>query len=207
MTISLGGGHNVAKLAQALADRPELHLQCCTPSELTARTCTQLGLTSVWPQLPAHIDIAFDGCDSIDTNLTALKSNGGIHLDEKAYAENADQYVILAPAKRLTTTLSSTVPLTLEVLPIAAAGLERRLVQRGCQVSRRLGQSFAGYARTAAGNYLLDCRCEHWQAIHEFNAWVQSQNGVVATSLFENVVTMLLTFDVDGQVKEYRKEV
>jgi len=26
-----------------------------------------------------HVDIAFDGCDEVDSHLNALKSGGGIH--------------------------------------------------------------------------------------------------------------------------------
>lgn len=206
MHVCLGGGHNVANLAKVLATKPELDLQLCTPSELTAVTCTTLGLKMVGLAAVGHIDVAFDGCDSITPNLTALKSNGGIHFFEKLYAQNADQYVILAPAERLTPQLNAQVPLTVEVLPAATATMMQVIGDHGYQVTRRVGQQVASFARTPNGNDLLDCRADRWENVHEFNAWLQQQNGVVATSLFENVITTLLTFDHDGQVNEYRKD-
>ncbi|MBS0938056.1 ribose-5-phosphate isomerase A [Lactiplantibacillus plantarum] len=206
MHVSLGGGHNVANLARVLAAQPELDLQFGTPSELTEQTGAKLGLTFQPLSQLGHIDVAFDGCDSINPELVALKSNGGIHVFEKLYAINADRYVILAPASRLTPVLNPAVPLAVEVLPLVAPTLERQIVQRGYQVTRRTGERVASFARTPNGNFLLDCHADSWNDIHEFNAWLQSQSGVVATSLFENIVTGLLTFDENNQIQAYRKD-
>lgn len=206
MHVSLGGGHNVANLARVLAAQPELDLQFGTPSELTAQTGAELGLTFQPLSQLGHIDVAFDGCDSINLDLVALKSNGGIHVFEKLYASSADRYVILAPASRVTPVLNPAVPLTVEVSPLVAPILERRIVQWGYQVTRRTGERVASFARTPNGNFLLDCHAASWHYVHEFNAWLQSQNGVVATSLFENVVTDLLTFDENNQIQAYGKD-
>ncbi|MCJ8189212.1 ribose-5-phosphate isomerase A [Lactiplantibacillus pentosus] len=206
MHVSLGGGHNVANLARVLAAQPELDLKFGTPSELTAQTGAELGLTLQPLSQLDHIDVAFDGCDSINPDLVALKSNGGIHVFEKLYAINADRYVILAPASRLTPFLNPAVPLAVEVLPLVAPTLERQIVQRGYQVTRRTGERVASFARTPNGNFLLDCHADSWHDVHEFNAWLQSQSGVVATSLFENVVTGLLTFDENNQIQAYGKD-
>ena len=206
MHVSLGGGQNVAKLARVLAAKPELDLQFGTPSELTAQTGAELGLAFQSLSQMGHIDVAFDGCDSINTDLVALKSNGGIHVFEKLYAINASRYVILAPASRLVSVLNPEVPLTVEILPSVSPTLERQIVQRGYQVTRRIGKCIANFARTSNGNFLLDCRADSWQNIHEFNAWLKIQNGVVATSLFEDIVTDLLTFDEDNQIQAYRRD-
>ena len=94
----------------------------------------------------------------------------------------------------------------MEVSPLVAPILERRIVQWGYQVTRRTGERVASFARTPNGNFLLDCHAASWHYVHEFNAWLQSQNGVVATSLFENVVTDLLTFDENNQIQAYGKD-
>lgn len=80
-------------------------------------------------------------------------------------------------------------------------------MQRGYQVTRRISRCVANFARTFNGNFLLDCRADSWQNIHGFNAWLKIQNGVVATSLFENIVTDLSTFDEDNQIQTYRSHV
>lgn len=79
MTVSLGGGPNVFNLAQEIAHHNEIDLTLCSPSELTRLNCQKLGLKVVNLNQISHIDLAFDGCDSVDYNFNALKSNGGIH--------------------------------------------------------------------------------------------------------------------------------
>ncbi|WP_369187715.1 ribose-5-phosphate isomerase A [Lactobacillus delbrueckii] len=48
-----------------------------------------------------QLDLAFDGADSVDFSLKALKSKGGIHLFEKIAAQEADEYVLLLLEGRL----------------------------------------------------------------------------------------------------------
>lgn len=72
MTISLGGGSNVFKLAQAIAQH-NLDITLYSPSELTRFRCQELGLELLPSTAATKIDIAFDGCDSIDKNFNVLK--------------------------------------------------------------------------------------------------------------------------------------
>lgn len=84
MSISLGGGSNVLNLAKDLCQAHISNLTLYSPSEITQAKCKQFGL-KVLPFIEnsPHLDLAFDGCDSIDKNFNALKSGGGIHLFEK----------------------------------------------------------------------------------------------------------------------------
>ena len=206
MTISLGGGSNVAKLASALAVKPELNLTICTPSELTKNYCNSLGIPVTNSDEVKHINLAFDGCDSLDTNLNALKSNGGIHLFEKINAELADDYIILAPLERVTNSLNPQIPLTLEVVDVTSAVVLRLLKHLNLKSNIRLAKDIAGYARTPSGNLLIDCYAHDWNNISQINSVVSQQNGVIATSFFENLITLGLTFDETGKVHEFRKE-
>ncbi|QYH52945.1 ribose-5-phosphate isomerase A [Liquorilactobacillus hordei] len=206
MTISLGGGSNVAKLASALAVKPELNLTICTPSELTKNYCNSLGISVTNSDEVKHINLAFDGCDSLDTNLNALKSNGGIHLFEKINAELADDYIILALLERVTKSLNPQIPLTLEVVDVTSAVVLRLLKYLNLKSNIRLAKDIAGYARTPSGNLLIDCYAHDWNNISQINSIVSQQNGVIATSFFENLITLGLTFDETGKVHEFRKE-
>ncbi|KRN11340.1 ribose 5-phosphate isomerase [Liquorilactobacillus mali KCTC 3596 = DSM 20444] len=206
MNISLGGGSNVANLANALAAKPDLNLTICTPSELTRSLCESLGITVADSNKIKHLDLAFDGCDSLDINLNALKSNGGIHLFEKINAELADRYIILAPLQRVTKLLNPEVPLTLEIVAAARATVLRQIEKLNLKSSIRMANDIAGYARTPLGNLLVDCYSSDWSNISEINSVISQQNGVIATSFFENLVTLGLTFDENGKVHEFRKE-
>ena len=79
MTISLGGGSNVFKLAQAIAQH-NLDITLYSPSELTRFRCQELGLELLPSTAATKIDIAFDGFDSIVKYFNVLISLGGIHL-------------------------------------------------------------------------------------------------------------------------------
>ncbi|KRN28767.1 ribose 5-phosphate isomerase [Lactobacillus selangorensis] len=206
MQIGLGGGHNVANLTAALAKRTDLNLTFYSPSELTRQNCRRLGLAVTALTPDTHIDLAFDGCDSVDTAFHALKSNGGIFLAEKAYAERSQEYILLVPADRRRPALNPAVPLTIEVAPIAAETVLQFIQTQGYQAEVRAGEKVASWARTPAGNLLVDCQADDWFDIGNFNAAVSRQNGVVATSYFANLVTQVLTFAPDGTVKHYRKE-
>ena len=77
MTVSLGGGHNVFNLTQAIR-HAQLDIRLCSPSELTRLNCQAIGLQVDSLEAIDHIDLAFDGCDSVDYHFNALKSGSGI---------------------------------------------------------------------------------------------------------------------------------
>ncbi|MCP0887119.1 ribose-5-phosphate isomerase A [Ligilactobacillus sp. WILCCON 0076] len=206
MKISLGGGSNVAKLASALAKENNLNLTICTPSEITKKYCNLLGMQITSIAEMTQIDLAFDGCDSLDMELNALKSNGGIHLFEKVVAKLADRYIILTPLERVTEVLNPKVPLTIEITDVSKKVIQHKLEELALTYTIRTAQNIAGYARTPSGNLLIDCYAENWNDIASINATIAQQNGVVATSFFENMVTGALTFDKNGKIRKFRKE-
>ncbi|VDG20187.1 ribose-5-phosphate isomerase A [Lactiplantibacillus mudanjiangensis] len=204
-TVGLGGGHNVQNLVQALATKPALDLQVATPSELTRQTCRALGLP-VLTDLPATIDIMFDGCDSLDENWHVLKSRGGIHTLEKLYAHQAKRYVILAPAERLTPTLNVTIPLCLEVVAPALPAIMQQVEQLGGHAEQRADASVASFSRTPLGNLLVDATFEQADQLITAAEKLQPLTGVIATSYFDHEMTDFITFTDDTHSQHQRKE-
>ena len=102
MVVGLGGGSTIQYLIDYVKDKD---IQVVTPSAKTALKAQKEGLTVLNTQYVDHVDIAFDGCDEVDSHLNALKSGGGIHTQEKIIASMADEYIVLvdeinrAPAK------------------------------------------------------------------------------------------------------------
>ncbi|KRL05101.1 ribose-5-phosphate isomerase A [Liquorilactobacillus oeni] len=205
MTILLGGGSNVKQLAIRLATLPDLDLTICTPSELTRRSCLQLGLNISELDQIKRIDIGFDGCDSVDLQFRALKSNGGIHTLEKIYAQAATRYIILTKTERLSSQLDPNIPLTLEVIPAAVPTLCLQIKKLDCSVTPRMGTAVASLARTPNGNCLLDCYEKEWSDITTLNDKISSLNGVVGTSLFEDYITDVYALNPDNTIKEIKK--
>lgn len=203
MIVSLGGGRHMQALADALAQTPIPGIQLTSPSELTLAYCQQRNLPLA--AVPTRIDMAFDGCDSADTNLNLLKSNGGIHTLEKNNAEMAAAYIILAPAERVTAQLAATVPLCLEVVPPCVSQVLRTAAQLGLRAKQRLADNYAGYVRTSLGNALIDCFAPDWDQIADLSTALSQTNGVVSTSYFSGLASLILAEAADGSVTQIKK--
>lgn len=200
MVVSFGGGNTVGRLIKEVA-KQKLNITVCTPSEVTKMTCLELGFTVKELSQIDHIDLAFDGCDSIDKNLNALKSNGGIHTLEKNYAQLASNYVILGPKERMQDKLNSDVFLSLEVIESAIPQVVMEVKKLGGNPKVRQSSDIAGMVRTSLGNGLVDCYFENFDNIDKINQELSGFNGVVGTSYFHNLVTMALLSDRDEVIQ------
>lgn len=203
MTISLGGGSNVFNLAKAIAIN-YLDIVLCSPSEITRLKGRDLGLNIQTFDNINHIDLAFDGCDSVDYRFNALKSMGGIHLFEKIAAQMADEFVLLLPYERIKKELDAKIPLCLEVAPPCAKQIQAYLKSLQLNSQIRQDSTVAAYSRSPLGNYLLDVHNENWHDIAKLNAKICRQNGGISSSLFEGLVTSLIT-KKDSKIIEFKK--
>ncbi len=79
--IGLGGGETISYLAEDIKEARKA-VKVVTPSDHTAQVCKKLGLEIVDTKEVKEIEIAFDGCDQVDSDLDAYKSGGGIHTLE-----------------------------------------------------------------------------------------------------------------------------
>ncbi|GEO78646.1 ribose 5-phosphate isomerase [Companilactobacillus mindensis DSM 14500] len=202
MTVSFGGGRTVGRLIRAIK---EPTIKIASPSEQTRQLCLELGIPVVSLPQVKKFDLAFDGCDSLDENLNALKSNGGIHTFEKLYAQLADRYIIMAPIERFKEELNPDVQLTLEVLDLAIPQVITEVEKLGGSAKIRQASEMAGMFRTPNGNGLVDIHFENWTNISEINRQLAQTTGVMGTSYFENIVTDAL-LATDKDVKHIKKE-
>lgn len=202
MTVSFGGGRTVGRLIRAIK---EPTIKIASPSEQTRQLCLELGIPVVSLPQVKKFDLAFDGCDSLDENLNALKSNGGIHTFEKLYAQLADRYIIMAPIERFKEELNPDVQLTLEVLDLAIPQVITEVEKLGGSAKIRQASEMAGMVRTPNGNGLVDIHFENWTNISEINRQLAQMTGVMGTSYFENIVTDAL-LATDKDVKHIKKE-
>jgi ribose 5-phosphate isomerase A len=204
MTVSLGGGHNVFNLAKTISEH-NLTLNLVSPSEITRIKASELGLQIHPSEEVNHIDMAFDGCDSVDYNFNTLKSGGGIHLYEKIAAQMSSEYILLLPAERITKELSSKVPLCIEVAPPTVRQVIKAGEDMGLKMEIRQGDKVASLARSPQGNLLVDAVTNTWNDIDKLVLKINNQNGVVATSYFKNLVTSLITTDKQNNAIEIKK--
>lgn len=108
MVVGLGGGSTISYLIDYVKDKD---IKVVSPSSKTVLLAQKMGLTVLNTQYVDHVDIAFDGCDEVDSHLNALKSGGGIHTQEKIIASMADEYIVLVDESKFHETLAFKVPL------------------------------------------------------------------------------------------------
>ncbi|MDA6089005.1 ribose-5-phosphate isomerase A [Lactobacillus amylovorus] len=194
--VSLGGGSNVADLIKAIA-KAKLALDLYSPAPATRQLGSSLGLAIKPAEEADQLDLAFDGADSVDFSLKALKSKGGIHLFEKVAAQVADEYILLLPEGRMREKLDPDIQLCLEVAAPAVKSLLLFTKKLGLKASVREDESILG-------NKLVDLYAENWDKIEEVNQKLLAFNGVVASSLFAEEVTSIITVQ-DGKAVEISK--
>ena len=71
--IGLGGGETISYLAEDIKEAGK-DVKVVTPSDHTAQVCRKLGLEIIDTKEVKEIEIAFDGCDQVDSDLNAYKS-------------------------------------------------------------------------------------------------------------------------------------
>lgn len=202
MTVSFGGGRTVARLIKSI-DTSKISVS--SPSEQTRNLCHTLNIPLVPLEQVKQFDLAFDGCDSLDHKLNVLKSNGGIHVFERLYANLAKRYIIMTPEERFTEKLNPNVQLTLEVLDLAIPQIINGVEILGGKAEVRQSQDISGMVRTKNGNGLIDCHFDDWKSINAIDSKLSKMTGVLGTSYFKNVVTDALLI-TDHDVKHIRKE-
>ena len=106
--IGLGGGETISYLAEDIKEAGK-DVKVVTPSDHTAQVCRKLGLEIIDTKEVKEIEIAFDGCDQVDSDLNAYKSGGGIHTLEKIIAKMAKEYVLLVDETKVTDKLNNKV--------------------------------------------------------------------------------------------------
>jgi len=123
------------------------------------------------------IPIYVDGADEIDHQGNMIKGGGAALTREKIVADIAERFICIADESKLVDTLGK-FPLPIEVIPMAAAQVMRRLRSLGGQPTLRQG------VVTDNGCHIVDVRglsiTEPAAMEHEMNQWP----GVVTTGIF-----------------------
>lgn len=204
MVVGLGGGSTIGYLVEYLEEK-NLDIQVVTPSYQTANLCIKhhLNVIPIWSV--EHVDIAFDGCDEVDLQLHALKSGGAIHTKEKIIASMAKDYVLLVDESKVFETLPFYHSITLEVIPEAMNYVKKQVQLLGAQVTMRTSQAKDGYTISDHGNFIMEAKFDAVKDIIELNHEFNSIAGIVDTSLFVGIATMVLSVD-DLHVRTIRRK-
>jgi ribose 5-phosphate isomerase A len=203
MVLGLGTGSTVAYLLEAIGRRGIADLRGVPTSEATAEAARSLGIELVGPDEVERLDLAIDGADEFDDELTATKGGGGALLREKVVADMADRFVLVATPDKHVRRLGDSFPLPVEVVPFARGPVRRTLVAEGYEVSVRGGDQQP--TRTDNGNEILDVRVpEGIEDPAVMDLWLATLPGVVTSGLFVEMATQAILGRDDGSVEHRR---
>lgn len=148
-----------------------------------------------------EIDLAIDGADEVDPALNLIKGRGAAHSREKVVATMARRFVVLVDETKLVGQLGSRMPLPVEVLPMAAFPIMRRLESLGATPEIRLGERKDGPVVSDQGFWIIDATFPGIAAPHELNTSLLLIPGVLDHGLFIDLATDVFVGGADGSVR------
>jgi ribose 5-phosphate isomerase A len=175
--VGVGTGSTVNHFIQALGTLKERIAGAVSSSEESSRRLRALGIEVLDSNRVERIPVYIDGADEIDGQGHMIKGGGGALTREKIVADLAERFVCIADeSKRVATLGAFGVPV--EVIPMAAAQVTRRLAALGATVKPRTG--FV----TDNGCHILDAHGLHIDDPVAMESLVNQWPGVVTVGLF-----------------------
>lgn len=148
------------------------------------------------------LDLALDGADEISPALDLIKGRGAAHTREKVVAALASRFVVLADPSKEVERLGTSMPVPVEVLPMAEAAVSQALRGLGAEPTLRMGRSKDGPVVTDQGFWILDARfaggIEDPAALA---ATLSAMPGVLDHGLFLGMATDVLIGTPEGEVR------
>jgi ribose 5-phosphate isomerase A len=175
--IGVGTGSTVNCFIDALAQMPVRIRAAVSSSAQSTERLRAAGIQVLDANAVEKLAVYVDGADEIDHQGRMIKGGGAALTREKIVADLAERFICIADESKLVTTLGQ-FPLPVEVIPMAAAQVARRLRALGGEPSLRAG------VLTDNGGQILDVRglaIDDPAALEcEINQWP----GVVGVGIF-----------------------
>ncbi|TNN39633.1 Ribose-5-phosphate isomerase [Liparis tanakae] len=150
-------------LAAERVRQEKLHIVCVPTSFQARQLILQHGLTLSDLDRHPELDVAIDGADEVDADLTLIKGGGGCLTQEKIVAGCAKHFIVIADYRKDSKALGQQwkkgVPI--EVIPMAYVPVSRT-------IAKRFGGE-AGPVVTDNSNFILDWkfeRAENWKEVN-----------------------------------------
>jgi ribose 5-phosphate isomerase A len=163
MTLGLGTGSTIQHFLELLAEEIQggrLTDIVGVPTSLrTEQSCEELGIGLTTLSSSPRLDLAVDGADEVDPNLTLIKGLGGALLREKMVAQASERFAVIADAGKQVDRLGTRSPLPVEVVEFQWQAHEPFLSELGSRPELRRSSDGEPY-RTDNGNFIMDCRFE-----------------------------------------------
>lgn len=175
--VGVGTGSTVNCFIDALAGMKDRIAGAVSSSEKSSERLRSHGITVLDANAVERIPVYIDGADEIDHEGHMIKGGGAALTREKIVADIADRFVCIADESKLVRTLGA-FPLPVEVIPMAAAQIQRQLRALGGAPTLRAG------VVTDNGCHIIDVRglqiTDPAAMEREINQWP----GVVSVGIF-----------------------
>jgi ribose 5-phosphate isomerase A len=195
MTLGLGTGSTATRFIKLLGERVKrgLKVRGIPTSNASKELAESLSIPIVTFQEFPEIDVAIDGADEIAPGLALIKGGGGALLIEKIVASASKRFIIIADSSKLVPHLGK-FPLPVEVIPLAAPVVAKKLLDQGIPSTIRRANTGAQFI-TDRGNLILDCRCGEILDPDALAASIRRIAGVVEHGLFLHMAERALVSD------------
>uniref|UniRef100_A0A8C5I4E1 Ribose-5-phosphate isomerase n=1 Tax=Gouania willdenowi TaxID=441366 RepID=A0A8C5I4E1_GOUWI len=205
--VGVGSGSTIVYAVNRLAERvreEKLNIVCVPTSFQARQLILQHGLTLSDLDRHPELDVAIDGADEVDSDLTLIKGGGGCLTQEKIVAGCAKHFIVIADFRKDSKALGQQwkkgVPI--EVIPMAYFPISRMIAKRfGGVANLRMAVSKAGPVVTDNSNFILDWKFERGQNWKEVNTEIKMIPGVVDTGLFVGMAERAYFGMEDGSVQ------
>ena len=175
--VGVGTGSTVNYFIDALAGIKGSIVGAVSSSEKSTERLRAHGIAVLDSNTVASIPVYIDGADEIDHGGNMIKGGGAALTREKIVADTAERFICIADESKLVNTLGK-FPLPVEVIPMAAAQVAKRLQALGGDAVLRAG------VVTDNGCHILDVRglaiTDPLALEAEINQWP----GVVTVGIF-----------------------
>jgi ribose 5-phosphate isomerase A len=197
MLVGLGTGTTTAYAIRDLAARVRqgLRVDVAVTSRATEALATSLGLTITPFETISRVDLTIDGADEIDPQLRAIKGGGGALLREKIVAAASDRTLIVADSSKPVPRLGRH-KLPVEVLPFAAAFVERELKALNGQLVRRV-LADGGPFLTDQGAYIYDLTLGRIDDHEALALFLDAVPGITGHGLFLTEIDCVIVAEGD----------
>lgn len=175
--VGVGTGSTVNCFIDALANMKDRIQGAVSSSEKSSERLRGHGIVVLDANDVESIPVYIDGADEIDDKGHMIKGGGAALTREKIVADIAERFICIADESKLVRTLGA-FPLPVEVIPMAAAQIARRLRALGGTPMLRAG------VVTDNGGHIIDVRglqiTDPVAMEREINQWP----GVVSVGIF-----------------------
>ena len=179
--MGVGTGSTVNKFIDALATMKDQIHGAVSSSVASTERLQALGIPVFDANEVESLAVYIDGADEIDGQGFMVKGGGAALTREKIVAALAKQFVCIADESKLVDVLGQ-FPLPVEVIPMAAAQIQRRFVAMGGEASIR--QKDGKPLVTDNGQHIIDVRGLKIADPLAFESTVNQWPGVITVGVF-----------------------